>query len=311
MQLDDTSRQALKGGAYWKGYVVETDAEEIERCVRPMTLTSGATTLELLHFAKDDEAPNILISPGSGGHAYVFAELGYQIHLRGYRVFVMPKHGDATINELVERHHDVARFIGSRFGDRIGIFGEGLGGYAAFYLGLAHGPVTSMICQNAPAILTEDRFHEAIVQGAGIANRRKIMLHLGQVLVDICPRLKIPIRLYLDFAELIDPVEPNRRVEAPQVARYLADPEFDRSYSLSAIMSLVSTPPPNPLTELRIPTMFLVPTKGLFVPYVKDLYGRLPAITKKLVEVDGSVFWMCSHPKQAADIICQWFQETL
>lgn len=55
-------------------------------------------------------------------------------------------------------------------------------------------------------------------------------------------------------------------------------------------MSLVLTPP-NPVDDLKIPTMFLVPTRGWADPsYARDLYDRLPDIKKKFVEVYGSVF---------------------
>jgi phenylacetate-coenzyme A ligase PaaK-like adenylate-forming protein len=47
------------------------------------------------------------------------------------------------------------------------------------------------------------------------------------------------------------------------------------------------------------------------VEYLKDLYQRLPIVEKQLVEVDGSVYWMLSHPKQAADVISAWFDETM
>ncbi len=96
---------------------------------------------------------------------------------------------------------------------------------------------------------------------------------------------------------------------------YLNDPDLDRWYPLSAIMSLLLTPPPLPLTALQIPTMFLVTLRGFggkaFVEYLKDLYSRLPPIKKKQVEVDGSVYWMLSHPKDAAQVIGKWFDEIL
>jgi urate oxidase len=61
--------------------------------------------------------------------------------------------------------------------------------------------------------------------------------------------------------------------------------------------------------------MFLVALRGVggnaFVEYLKDLYHRLPNVKKRFVEVDGSVYWMLSHPKDAANVICEWFDETL
>lgn len=110
---------------------------------------------------------------------------------------------------------------------------------------------------------------------------------------------------------MVDTKEENRRIEEPMVRSFDADPDFDRRYPLSAIMSLVSTSPPKPLSELKIPTMFLVPVRGFFPSYFKDLFNRLPAIEKVLVEVDGGVFWMLSHPNDAAKVICGWFAKTL
>ncbi len=74
--------------SYWHTYVQETDADEVERHLQRTTFLSGATRFELIYFEEGKNAPTLLISQGSGGHAYVFAELGYRMHLRGYKPFV-------------------------------------------------------------------------------------------------------------------------------------------------------------------------------------------------------------------------------
>ena len=58
--------------------------------------------------------------------------------------------------------------------------------------------------------------------------------------------------------------EENRRMEESFVSSFEADPDFDMRYPLSAIISIVSTPPPKELLALRTPTMFLVPARGFF-----------------------------------------------
>lgn len=303
--------------SYWKQYyVLETDADEIERHLQRTTFRSGGKQLELIYFEEGKNAPTILISQGSGGHAYVFAELGYHMHLRGYNVFLMPKHGGSTIRELMSRHKDALEHIATHWNDRIGVFAEGLGGFVVFYLALTQSPMKSVVFQNAPAILTEEKFRAAILQGKGAAHRRKTLLSVANMLLSIVPSVKLPISSYLDWKELIDTKEGNRAVETRLVREgYLHDPDFDRWYPLSAIMSLLLTPPPQPLTALQIPTMFLIALRGFggsaFVEYVEDLYHRLPNVKKRLVEVDGSVYWMLSHPKEAAERICEWFDETL
>jgi len=301
--------------SYWHTYVQETDTDEVERHLQRTSFPSGATRFELIYFEKGKNAPTLLISQGSGGHAYVFAELGYLMHLRGYNVFLMPKHGSATIRELMARHKDALDHIATHWNDRIGVFAEGLGGFVVFYLALTQSPMKSVVFQNAPAILTEDTFRAAMLQGKGAAHRRKVILSFAKVLLRIVPSVKLPISSYLDWKALIDTKEGNRAVETRLVRGYLHDPDFDRWYPLSAIMSLLVTPPPQPLSALRIPTMFLVALRGVggraFVEYVRDLYQRLPNVKKRLVEVDGSVYWMLSQPREAAGVICGWFDETL
>lgn len=300
---------------YWKDhYVLETDADEIERHLTRTHFMSGGKTFDLLTFARGKSDPSILVSQGSGGHAYVFAELGYLMHMQGYNVFIMPKHGDGfTITSLLQRHRDAAHQICDAYNDRLGLFGEGLGSFVTFYLALAHGPVKCIVCQNGPAILTEPAFHAALLQGQGAAARRKRFLPLLSIVAHVFPWIRLPISLYLDWTELIDTKEENREIEMRLVVRgYLKDSDFDRWYRLSSIMSQITTPPPEPLAALSTSTLFLVPIRGWTDPvYAHCLYDRLPPIKKRLVEVDGSVYWMLSHPTQAASAICGWFAETL
>ena len=272
--------QGMKDRNYWKAhYVIESDAEEIEKNLKSTFFESGGKVFELIYFEKGKDAPNILISQGSAGHSYVFAELGYPMHLRGYNVFIMPKHGGYTISRLVRRHADALEHVSATFNKTIGVFSEGLGCYVAFYLALDGGPLKSIVCLNGPAILTEEKFQRAIFEGGeGAAGRRKRLLPLITLLAKLFPWLRLPISTYLDFKELVDTQEENRKIESPLVKSFDADPDFDRRYPLSAIMSLVSTPPPRPLSALSIPTMFVVPVRGFFPSYFVDLFSRLPSV---------------------------------
>lgn len=307
----------VNDSGYWKThYVVLADADKIERDITIAEFFSNGERFDLVCFVGGPDAPNILISQGSGGHAYVFAELGYEMHRRGYNVFIMPRHGGGTVGELLGRHRDALGYIGRAFNERIGVYGEGLGGYVVFYLALAQGPMKSLACQNAPAIMTEAEYHEALGRDTGpwvgAARRRRIMIPLAKLLVRILPRIKIPISLYLGWKALIDTREGTRDVERRLVEDgYLRDPDFDRWYPLSAVMSLIATPPPQPLDTLQMPTMFLMGRDGPTPEYIKGLFRRLPPVKKRLIEVNGGVYWMLSHPKEAADALCGWFDETV
>jgi hypothetical protein len=42
------------------------------------------------------------------------------------------------------------------------------------------------------------------------------------------------------------------------------------------------------------PTRFVMASEGATPDYIVDLYQRLPAIPKRLIQLDGSVYWMLS-----------------
>src|SRR5262249_8964181 len=94
----DSFPQVLRGGLHARSilpavplrhllYVVETEPDEIATCLSQTTFVSQGREYELTCFERDAAAPSVLISPGSGGHAYVFAELAYQTHQERYNVF--------------------------------------------------------------------------------------------------------------------------------------------------------------------------------------------------------------------------------
>jgi len=310
-------REDIVTSDYWtRHYVTATDPAEVGRAVRITRFTSGPDSFDLVHFGAAPDAPNILISQGSGGHPYVFAEFAYHLHSAGYNVFIMPKHGGRTVDQLLARHRDAVDFIAAEFNDTIGVYGEGLGGYVVFYLALAHAPVGAIVCQNSPAIMTEPAYHDALLNDTGpwakSVRRRRLMMPLLPRLARLAPHLKVPVSSYLSWKDLIDTRPDTREVERRLVLDgYLKDPDFDRWYPLSAVMSLMTTPPPRPLHALTTPTMFVVASEGPTPAYVVDLHRRLPAIDKKLVRVDGSVYWMLSHPHQAATMVSDWFTATL
>jgi hypothetical protein len=152
-------------------YVVETDVGSVARALDLAHFACSGVAFPLVRFEAQKSAPCVLISPGSSGHAYLFAELGYRIHRLGFNVFILPKQGGRTISDLMQRHDDAVRWIRDAYNARVGIFGERLGGFATFYLALRGGGVRSIICQNSPAILTEPSFHKAILDGSEGAAR--------------------------------------------------------------------------------------------------------------------------------------------
>ncbi len=166
---------------YWMShYVTTADPAEVARVVEVVPVDGRPEGFDLVHFPAAKDAPNILISQGSGRHGYVFAELAYYIHVAGYNVFIMPKHGPRTVDQLLTRHGTALEYIAGRFSGNIGVYSEGLGGYVAFYLALAHAPIHSLVCENSPAIMTGQAYLQALLTDRGpwtkSVRRRRLMM---------------------------------------------------------------------------------------------------------------------------------------
>ena len=293
---------------YWSNYLYETQVEEIQKRIKQTTFSSRGLNLSLKYFEKSTDAPSILWLAGTGCYALYFSELGYYMYLRGYNTFGIDfqghgdsegKRGDFTIDQLVRNCIDAAIYIANSFNDKIGAVGISLGGMIAFYLGLTNGPVKSVVCQNA-GILTEETFQKEV------AKRR--IPPIAKFLARLAPGMKISPRQYLDIQAMAETKREKKHIE-----NYSNDPNIVRRYTLRAVFSQIQTPPPNPIESLRTPTMFLAPNSDwlMSVSYVKSLYDRLPQIKKKLIELDGGHFWVSSHHREAANIVCDWFDETL
>ncbi|MDO9001067.1 MAG: alpha/beta hydrolase [Bacteroidota bacterium] len=296
----------MKNKNYWKQYPIVTNPDDIEKVIRKEYFVPEDKNCELLTMKHSQNNSCLLISMGSGGHAYVFAELAYLIYKKGTDVFIMPKHGPHTISELVIRHEDAVKYLQKFYGENIHIYSEGLGGLSVFYLALKGIKIKSFLFENSPAILTESAFHHAMKMDGKAGRRRAFLLPLFKLLVKILPNLLIPIRTYLAWHEVIDKDLKNYEKEEKLVKAYDYDPDFDKSYPLKAVMSLVDTPPPGNLENLNIPTLFIFAKRGLIPVYFKTLFERLTMKEKHLEEVDGGVFWMLSNPEKATEIIIKW-----
>jgi len=293
---------------YWKQYPVLTNPDEIEKVIHKEGFVSHDINYELLALKHSKNSSCLLISMGSAGHAYVFAELAYLIYKEGFDVFIMPKHGGLTISELLARHEDALTYLQKKY-KKINIYSEGLGGLTVFYLGLKGEELNSMIFENSPALLTEKAFHDAMKRGGKAGKRRAFLLPIFKILVRIFPNMPIPIKAYLAWHEVIDMDTKNYEKEIKLVSAYDHDPDFDKRYPLRAVMSLVNTPPPGKLEDIQTLILFIYAKKGLIPTYIKELFSRLKTQQKELVEIDGGVFWMLSNPDKAANIIIKWLHK--
>ncbi len=304
----------MKDPNYWKNYLPDEIKEKaialFDKGKQKTTFKSRGLDLTLYYFIVDKKATNIVGVNGTGNYAMIAAGVGYYLVEKGFNVFMFDfqghgdsegQRGDFTIPLLVENCKDVVSFISKNYNKRIGVIGGSLGGFVTFYLGLSNG-VKSIVCQN-PGILSEKRFCNEVIK-----NRKrtiKILIPFIKRFSKIFPKFKINIDTYINPKGFLEREE--------DLKIYMNDPDIVKEFTLRSIISQISTPPPKPLEKLKIPTMFLVPTKDrlMSVSYVKDLYNNLPNIKKRFVKINGYHDYLIFHPKEAAKVICDWFDETL
>lgn len=293
---------------YWKRYPVHVQPEKIERAFSSDLFTSQGKQYELLHFYKSASAVNLLISPGSGMHAFVFAELGYMIHRLGFNVFIMPKHGGSTLKQLVQRHEDAVDYINAYYQGDVHLYGEGVGGLIIFHLALSgKKSIQSITCENSPAVFTDKFFHEALENHKAAGRRKALLLPVFGFLAKFFPWWKVPLKTYLRWDELVDNAsETNRQIEKHLIKAFADDPDFDRQYSLKAVMSFINTPLPHQVSALAIPSMFVVTKRDIIPSYFKNIFHQLTIPKRRLFEAEGSAFRMFSNPEDAALLIANW-----
>jgi len=69
----------MKAPNYWKNYLYETDAEEIERNLGRTSFKSSGLNLSLKYFEKDRNAPNILLISSTGCYSLLGTEMMYEM----------------------------------------------------------------------------------------------------------------------------------------------------------------------------------------------------------------------------------------
>jgi beta-phosphoglucomutase len=222
----------MKTRDYWKNYLCETDAVEIERNLRQTTFKSRNLSLSLKYFEKSKYAPNILWVVGTGCYSLYLAELGYHMYLRGFNTFGIDfqghgdsegERGDFTLSELVRNCIDATAYISNKYKERVGAVGVSMGGFVTFYLGLSYSAVKSISCLN-PGIVTEKAFKDEVT-------RLRKAPPLAGVVARLFPGKMIPTERCVDFMGLA-----GTEGEKRHVVTYLNDPTVVRSYTLRAVI---------------------------------------------------------------------------
>jgi alpha-beta hydrolase superfamily lysophospholipase len=297
------------GSPYWHRYLV-TDPALVAKVIREEHVGSRELRLHLDVYQREDDVSTILFVPGTGAHARCYAELLFQLHGRGFRVVGIDLQGHGlsegvrgsfTIGELVENIYDVTTWAVERYGERVGISGNSLGGILALYA-VANDPrLKSAVCHNV-AVLSEPD----CLRITRAPNLLRTILPLGRLAARLLPELRLTIWLYLDPQAITD--------DPWLLETFVDDPLTLQALPLRSIVSQSQAVPAMPIEEIETPIMVLHAEGDRSFPldYCRAIYDCLTC-PKRFELVPEADHLVCAPPylDRSLPPLADWFRETL
>ena len=297
------------GSPYWHRYLV-TDPALVAKVIREEHVGSRGLRLHLDVYQREDDAPTILFVPGTGAHARCYAEFLFQLYRQGFRGVGIDLQGHGlsegmrgsfTIEELVENIYDVTTWAIERYGEKVGISGNSLGGILAFYA-VANDPrLKSAVCNNV-AVLSEPD----CLRITRAPNLLRTILPLGRLAARLLPELRLTIWLYLDPQAITD--------DPRLLETFVDDPLTLQALSLCSIVSQSQAAPARPIEEIETPIMVLHAEGDRIFPldYCRAIHDRLTC-PKRFELIPGADHLVFAPPylDRSLPPLADWFRETL
>jgi len=294
---------------YWHRYLI-TDPALVAKVIREEHVSSRGLRLHLDVYQREDDAPTILFIPGTGAHARCYAELLFQLQGQGFRGVGIDLQGHGlsegvrgsfTIEELVENIYDVTTWAVERYGERVGISGNSLGGILALYAVANDTRLKSAVCHNV-AVLSEPD----CLRITRAPNLLRTILPLGHLAARLLPELQLTIWLYLDPQAITD--------DPRLLETFVDDPLTLQALPLRSIVSQSRAAPAKPIEGIETPIMVLHTEGDRIFPldYCRAIYDRLTC-PKRFELIPGADHLIFAPPylDHSLPPLVDWFRETL
>lgn len=249
-------------------------------------IDSGGVSLYAPVFEAGKGKPTVVYIPGTSVYALFYIEIIHGLYRQGFNVVGFDPRGqgqsgglrgDYTIMEHVADAKACVAYARERFQGPVFVMGSSQGGIEAFYLAAGDDPgVDGVICHNIADLTDPDsvrlsRFGPRGKVPRSVAISSRGLTLIIRTLARLFPRARVPIAAYLDLRS-----EP-MRVFGDAWEFILQDPLALQHITLRAVASLVSTPLPRPIEQIKTPTLVLHSSGDHIFPqdYIMRLYNRL------------------------------------
>jgi alpha-beta hydrolase superfamily lysophospholipase len=275
---------------YWHHYVLQANPSDIQAVIMEDWITSGKFRIHLdLYTPAAPQKTTLLFVHGTSVYSRFYAEFCYRMYQQGYRV-VAPDlighgrsegpRGHFRIANFVAVVHDVTSYILDKFGGPVVVMGSSLGGITALYCAAADSRLQGTICHNA-AVFNEDAY-KWIIKVKGFL---KYMVPTVPFFSHIVPKLRLDVRIYLDWSRLGKTPAVNQMLE-----NSVHDPLQSMKYTLTSFRTQMRDPLAQPLEKISVPVLILNGTEDILFPVdkMREIFDRLQCPHKRIEILEGA-----------------------
>lgn len=278
-------------GNTWHDYCISHDPKEIEKIIREEYILSKNREIHLDVFDDDSEnrIKTIIFIHGTAVYSRFYAELVYDLFIKGYRVIALDlpghglsggKRGHFTMNDLTGAIHDVVSFALEKWTGHFFLMGSSLGGIITLYSVANDERIHAAICSNTA--VCDGKSYKKLLNLKGIY---KYLAPLVPFLAKIFPILRLSVWKYLDIDELIHDKTLLREMK-PII---MADECISDKYSLKSLAAQIKSPLARPIQEITTPVMIINGSDDVLfsIEYMQEIFDMLENSPQKKLEIIG------------------------
>lgn len=305
----------LKYTDYWFNYVLNEDPDKIKDMIIEDVIMSDGLKVHLNIF--DDKEPlkdTILFIHGTSVYSRFYAEACYKLFQRGYRVIAPDlighgisegARGHFTMERFTKTIADVTSYAIDKYGENIAVIGSSLGGITTlYYAAFDDDRIKAAVCHNAGSFAKGEIYNE-------IADKLilKILKPFVPFFAKIFPKLRINVKIYLDFTKLA-----KTKPVLDMVDKLEEDELFSNRYTATAFKTQIRAELHKPIESIKTPIMIINGDEDVLfsVDYMTRIFDKLTCSNKKLeILKNTSHLIFQENIEESLKVIVPWLKEVL
>jgi len=305
----------LKYTDYWFNYVLHEDPNKIKEMIIEDDIISEGLKIHLNIFDKKEPLKDtILFIHGTSVYSRFYAEACYNLLQNGYRVIAPDlighgisegARGHFTMERFTKTISDVISYTIEKYGDNIAVIGSSLGGITTlYYAAYEDDRIKAAVCHNAGVFAKGEIFREI--------NKKKLLKILKPFVpffAKITPKLRINVKLYLDFKKLA-----KTKPVLDMIDLLLKDELLSNRYTATAMKTHIRAEFHKPIESIKTPVMIINGDEDVLfsVDYMTRIFNKLTCQNKRLEILESASHLIFQENiEECLNVIVPWLKEVL